>query len=229
MPAGWPAAAAALATSVRRPCFCSTEYRAFVERRGLLTVDELTKAVEAGVIDTVLVAIADMQGRLQGKRFHGRYFLDEVAGARDRGLQLPARGRRRHDTGRGLRAGVVGAGYGDFGLAPDLSTLRRSRGTPAPRWCWPTSSGTTARPSRRRRGRSCARQIDRLAERGWPAMVGTELEFIVFRDTYEDAWRRGYRGLTPANQYNVDYSLLGTSSRSSRCCGASATTWTPRA
>jgi glutamine synthetase len=54
------------------------------------------------------------------------------------------------------------------------------------------------------------RQLDRLAERGWQALAGTELEFILFRDTYEDAWRRGYRDLTPANLYNVDYSLLGT-------------------
>ncbi|MFL5825763.1 MAG: glutamine synthetase family protein, partial [Thermoleophilaceae bacterium] len=50
----------------------------------------------------------------------------------------------------------------------------------------------------------------RLAERGWTANVGTELEFIVFRNTYEDAWNKGYRDLEPANYYNVDYSLLGT-------------------
>jgi glutamine synthetase len=54
------------------------------------------------------------------------------------------------------------------------------------------------------------RQLDRLAERGWRAYAGTELEFMVFTDTYEHAWRSGYRGLTPANQYNVDYSVLGT-------------------
>jgi glutamine synthetase len=54
------------------------------------------------------------------------------------------------------------------------------------------------------------RQLDRLAERGWMANVGTELEFIVFRDSYEQAWRKGYRELEPANLYNVDYSVLGT-------------------
>ena len=54
------------------------------------------------------------------------------------------------------------------------------------------------------------RQLARLAERGWTAMAGTELEFIVFRDTYEEAWDKGYRGLEPANQYNVDYSMIGT-------------------
>ena len=53
-------------------------------------------------------------------------------------------------------------------------------------------------------------QLARLAERGWSANAGTELEFIVFRDTYEQAWHKGYRELEPANLYNVDYSLLGT-------------------
>jgi glutamine synthetase len=55
------------------------------------------------------------------------------------------------------------------------------------------------------------RQLDRLAERGWNAQAATELEFIIFRDTYEQAWHKGYNGLEPANLYNVDYSLLGTS------------------
>ena len=54
------------------------------------------------------------------------------------------------------------------------------------------------------------RQLARLAERGLSANAGTELEFIVFHDTYEDAWRKGYRDLEPANLYNIDYSLLGT-------------------
>jgi glutamine synthetase len=54
------------------------------------------------------------------------------------------------------------------------------------------------------------RQLDRLAERGWIANAGTELEFILFRDTYEQAWHKGYVGLEPANLYNIDYSLLGT-------------------
>src|ERR1700677_2072605 len=53
-------------------------------------------------------------------------------------------------------------------------------------------------------------QEARLAQRGWTALAGTELEFIVFNDSYEDAWRAGYRALSPANLYNVDYSLQGT-------------------
>jgi len=101
-------------------------------------------------------------------------------------------------------------GYGDFVLRPDLATLR-----PVP-WqegtvvcladvAWEDRSDVTVSPRQILR-----RQLARLAERGWTGNAGTELEFIVFRDTYEQAWHKGYRELDPANLYNVDYSLLGT-------------------
>ena len=69
-------------------------------------------------------------------------------------------------------------------------------------------------------------QLARLAQRGWDTNASTELEFLVFRDSYEDAWRKGYRDLDPANLYNVDYSLLGTarSATSASTRSTSATT-----
>jgi glutamine synthetase len=54
------------------------------------------------------------------------------------------------------------------------------------------------------------KQVDRAAEMGYVALSGTELEFILFEDTYEAARTANYQGLTPSNQYNVDYSILGT-------------------
>ena len=95
-------------------------------------------------------------------------------------------------------------------MKPDLDTLR-----PIP-WHegtvllmadleWEDGTDVVASPRQILR-----RQLARLAERGWTAMAGTELEFIVFRDTYEDAWNKGYRDLEPANLYNVDYSMIGT-------------------
>jgi glutamine synthetase len=54
------------------------------------------------------------------------------------------------------------------------------------------------------------KQLARLTERGLMANAATELEFIVFLDTYEDAWKKAYRDLEPANLYNIDYSLLGS-------------------
>ena len=79
-------------------------------REPALTVDRLRQEAEAGSIDTVLLAMADMQGRLQGKRCHVRYFLDEVLPPRRRGLQLPAGRGRRHEHGRRLRDVVLGPG-----------------------------------------------------------------------------------------------------------------------
>lgn len=101
-------------------------------------------------------------------------------------------------------------GYGDFAMVPDLDTLRLlpwHEGTAllVADLAWNDGGPVVAAPRQVLR-----RQLDRLVGLGYRAQVGTELEFIVFKDTYEQAWDRGYRGLTPANQYNIDYSILGT-------------------
>ncbi|MFI9812012.1 glutamine synthetase family protein [Saccharothrix variisporea] len=176
----------------------------------MLSVDELRVLVDAGEIDTVLVAIVDMQGRLQGKRCAARYFLDEVVAHAAEGCNYLLAVDVDMNTVAGYAMSSWDKGYGDFVMKPDLSTLRRvpwHEGT-AMVLCdieWENGEPVVASPRQILR-----RQLDRLAERGLQAFVGTELEFIVFDDTYEDAWRRGYRDLTPSNQYNVDYSLLGT-------------------
>jgi glutamine synthetase len=101
-------------------------------------------------------------------------------------------------------------GYGDFVFQPDLSTLHRIPWHPGSVGLladlqWLDGSPVVASPRQ-----ILGEQAARLAERGWKAYAGTELEFIVFKDSYEDAWNAGYRNLTPANLYNSDYSLLGT-------------------
>ncbi|CCH30328.1 glutamine synthetase family protein [Actinosynnema sp. NPDC047251] len=176
----------------------------------MLTVEELRELVDSGEIDTVLIAIVDMQGRLQGKRCAARYFLDEVLPHAAEGCNyLLAVDTEMNPVG-GYAMSSWDTGYGDFVMKPDLATLRRvpwHEGT-ALVMCdieWEGGEPVPASPRQILR-----RQLDRLAERGLRAYVGTELEFIVFDNTFEDAWNRGYRDLTPANQYNVDYSLLGT-------------------
>jgi glutamine synthetase len=95
-------------------------------------------------------------------------------------------------------------------MRPDLSTLRRvpwQEGTALVMadLGWEDGADVVASPRQILR-----RQLARLEERGLRAYVGTELEFVVYEDTYEEAWKRGYRDMSPANLYNVDYSLLGT-------------------
>src|SRR3954451_22466054 len=175
-----------------------------------MTLEELEQAVADGSVDTVVLAIADMEGRLQGKRLTASHFLADVAQHGAEGCNYLLAVDVDMNTVDGYAMSSWSRGYGDFAMVPDLSTLR-----PVP-WqegtvmlladlAWHDGAPVVASPRQILR-----RQLDRLAERGWQALAGTELEFILFRDTYEDAWRRGYRDLTPANLYNVDYSLLGT-------------------
>jgi glutamine synthetase len=178
--------------------------------RGRLTLEELRAEVDGGRIDTVLIAIADMQGRLQGKRLAASHFLDEVVEHHAEGCNYLLAVDVDMNTVSGYAMSSWDKGYGDFVFRPDLATLRLvpwHQGT-ALVMCdleWEDGTPVVASPRQILR-----RQLAELADRGWQALVGTELEFIVFRDSYEEAWRKGYRGLEPANTYNVDYSLLGT-------------------
>jgi glutamine synthetase len=177
---------------------------------GMLTLDRLRGLVEAGEVDTVLLAVTDMQGRLQGKRCGAEYFLDEVVPHAAEACNYLLAVDVEMNTVGGYRMSSWERGYGDFVLRPDFATLRRvpwHAGTALVLADIEWLDGAPVAVSPRQVLR---RQLDRLAERGLAAFVGTELEFIVFDDTYESAWQRGYRGLTPANQYNVDYSMLGT-------------------
>jgi glutamine synthetase len=175
-----------------------------------MTLEELRNAVEDGSVDTVLLAITDMQGRLQGKRLHARYFVDEVAAHGAEGCNYLLAVDVDMATVDGYAMASWEGGYGDFVMRPDLATLRPVPWQEATVLCladveWADGSPVVASPRQILRA-----QLERLAQRGWTANAGTELEFIVFRDTYEAAWKKGYRDLEPANLYNVDYSLLGT-------------------
>ncbi|MDQ1463739.1 MAG: glutamine synthetase [Actinomycetota bacterium] len=180
-------------------------------REGLITVDELRTEVGAGTIDTVIIALPDMQGRLQGKRLTGRFFLDEVLEHDTEGCNYLLAVDVEMNTVGGYAMSSWESGYGDFVMRPDLATLRRvpwHDGTVLLMCDLLDGAGQPVVAAPRNILRA---QSDRLQAHGWRAMVGTELEFLVFRDTYEDAFSRGYQHMTPANQYNVDYSILGTS------------------
>ncbi|HEV7654190.1 MAG TPA: glutamine synthetase family protein [Mycobacteriales bacterium] len=183
--------------------------------RGRLDLEALRREVEDGRIDTVLLVITDMQGRLQGKRMAAEHLLNDVLPA-DRppgtveGCDYLLAVDVDMNTVDGYALSGWDRGYGDFEWRPDLDTIRWipwHEGTALIHCDVVAGDGTAVPPSPRQVLR---KQLDRLAERGWSAYVGTELEFMVFQDTYEDAWKADYRGLTPANQYNVDYSMLGT-------------------
>ena len=179
-------------------------------RNGMLTLEELSALIQAARIDTVLLAFTDMQGRLQGKRCAAPYFLDEVVPHAAEACNYLLAVDVEMNTVAGYAMSSWERGYGDMVLRPDWSTLRMVPWHEATALVlcdveWTDGSPVVASPRQVLRG-----QLDRLAERGLVADVGTELEFMLFRDSFDTAWRQDYRGLEPANLYNVDYSMLGT-------------------
>jgi glutamine synthetase len=175
-----------------------------------VTIDELRKGVADGTVDTVLLAIADMEGRLQGKRLTARHFLDDVIEHGAEGCNYLLAVDVDMETVGGYAMSSWDTGYGDFEMVPDLDTLRPVPWLPGTVMLmadlqWGDGREVLASPRQILR-----RQLARLAERGLSANAATELEFIVFRDTYEEAWKSSFRDLEPANLYNVDYSLLGS-------------------
>jgi glutamine synthetase len=175
-----------------------------------VTVDELRQAVAAGTVDTVLLAIADMEGRLQGKRLTATHFLDDVLEHGAEGCNYLLAVDVEMETVGGYAMASWDTGYGDFEMVPDVETLRIVAWLPGTAMLmadlqWADGREVVASPRQILR-----RQLARLSELGFSANAATELEFIVFRDTYEAAWKQGFRELEPANLYNIDYSLLGS-------------------
>ena len=180
----------------------------------MLSLAELERMVAAGPdgdVDTVIVAFADMQGRLVGKRVSASDFVAGVAAHGAECCNYLLAVDVEMNTVPGYAMSSWDTGYGDMEMAPDLDTLRLVPWLPATALViadlrWRDGSAVAAAPRSILR-----RQLDRLSGHGLAANVATELEFMVFDDTYRQAWASGYRGLTPASDYNVDYAILASS------------------
>ena len=176
-----------------------------------MSIEALKAGVADGSIDTVVVAMTDMQGRLTGKRIHGQFFLDEVLKHGTEGCNYLLAVDVDMNTVAGYEMSSWERGYSDFALVPDMNTLRVIDWQPGAVLVladvqWLDHTDVVASPRQILR-----KQVKALTEAGMEAMCGTELEFVVFKDTYEEAWDKGYKNLIPVNQYNVDYSILGGS------------------
>ncbi|BBX14385.1 MAG: glutamine synthetase family protein [Mycolicibacter algericus] len=177
-------------------------------RPTMLSQIELQQLVGSGDIDTVVVAFTDMQGRLVGKRVAAQHFLDEVAGHGVECCSYLLAVDVEMNTVPGYPIADWGTGYGDLVLRPDFATLRRIPWLPGTAHVladarWPDGSQVAVSPRQ-----ILTAQLARLAERGLVAYAATELEFLVFDDSYRQAWAAGYRGLTAATDYNADYGLV---------------------
>ena len=178
--------------------------------KGLLSLEELKTAADDGLIDTVLVCLVDMQGRLMGKRFHVSNFIESAWEETHCCDYLLATDLEMGTPG-GYASSSWEAGYGDYIMKPDLTTLR----------VLPWLEGTalvlcdildhhTHLPVAHSPRAVLKKQIERLTQLGLTAMMATELEFFLFRDSLETLRRRQYLNLEPISGYNEDYHILQT-------------------
>jgi glutamine synthetase len=176
----------------------------------MLTQVELERLVAAREIDTVIVAFPDMQGRLTGKRVSARLFVEEVAAHGAECCNYLLSVDVDMNTVGGYAMSSWETGYGDMVMTPDFSTLRLLPWLPGTALVMADLSWTDGRPVNQAPRTILRTQLDRLAERGLGAIAATELEFMVFDDSYRDAWAKGYAGLSPATDYNIDYAMLAS-------------------
>jgi glutamine synthetase len=177
---------------------------------GNLTLDALTDLVKDGTIDTVIMAQVDMQGRLMGKRFHANHFLESGVHETHACNYLLAVDQDMEPV-PGYKSASWAQGYGDSMMKPDLSTLRLIPWAPGAALVLCDIMDHHGHHDIAVSPRGVLKaQIARLAERDMSAMMASELEFYVFRESFEQAGDGGYRALTPLSPYNEDYHIFTT-------------------
>ena len=176
---------------------------------GTLTLEELQALVEDGQIDTVIAAFPDLYGRLVGKRIEAGFFLEQVAPSGMHVCDYLLTVDMEMDVVEGYAFANWDKGYGDFHCVADMGTLRRIA------WlertalvlCDVVDEETHERVDVAPRSLLRA-QVDRLSRRGWQAAGGSEIEYYLFKESYESAQEKGYNGLEPFGAYLEDYHLF---------------------
>jgi glutamine synthetase len=180
-----------------------------VNARGRLDHTELVRQIESGEIETVITAIPDLYGRLLGKRIVGRFFVEEIAGAGMHACDYLYASDMEMDPTPGYDFTSWSSGYGDMRAVPDLETLRRAD--------WLDRTALVLCDSLEEERDELIevaprtilkRQVDRAAERGFVPQMASELEFFLFRESFEEARDQGYHGLHTREAYNEDYHVL---------------------
>lgn len=151
-----------------------------------------------------------MQGRLQGKHIQARHFLDVVLRSGTEAQSYLLATDVEMNTVDGYALASWDTGYGNMLMRPDATTMRRVPWHPGTVLAICDLELVNGEPVSVSPRQILRRQQAELDVHGWRAMVGSELEFLVFRDSYRQAWAQGYRDIEAVSQYGIDYSILDT-------------------
>lgn len=173
-----------------------------------MNLKQLTSQIRSGAIDTVIAAIPDIYGRLVGKRFAAKYFLDSIARHGTHACSYLLTVNIEMDPLDGFKIANWEKGFGDFKMQPDLTTIRALPwlpGTALVLCDFVHESGDAVFEAPRSVLR---RQLDLLAKKGFTSFFASELEFFLFNNTFHDAFAAEYRNLTPSSDYRIDYHTM---------------------
>ncbi len=178
--------------------------------KAMLTLEALKGAAKEGKIDTVLVCLVDMQGRLMGKRFHVSNFL-ESAWEETHCCNYLLATDLEMATPDGYASSSWEGGYGDYIMKPDLTTLRVLPWLEATALvlCDIIDHHTHEAVPHSPRA-VLKKQIERLDKLGYSAMMATELEFFLFKESLDEIRHQHYMNLEPISAYNEDYHIFQT-------------------
>lgn len=176
-----------------------------------LDMKTLGALAKTGEIDTVLVCLVDMQGRLKGKRFHVSAFL-ESGHAETHCCDYLLATDLAMATIDGYKASSWVKGYGDYVMKPDLTTLRPMPWLPGTVMCLcDVIDHHTHAPVPHDPRAMLKTQIARLEGLGLTPIMATELEFFLFNGTHDQIARDGWQVLQTISHYNEDYDIFQSS------------------
>ena len=193
-----------------------------------LSLSRLSQNIESGHVDTVLVVFTDMQGRLQGKRVHAKFFLEEVMNHGVEACNYLLAVDVDMNTVSGYEISSWDTGYGDFMLRPDMSTLRAAPWLPGTAMVQCDLVWLDGQPVRQSPRQVLQAQVAEAQQLGCAALAGTELEFLVFEGTYQAAWDQDYKARARPRA-TTSTTRSSAPPRWSRCSATSATRCTTRA
>ena len=175
-----------------------------------ITFSQLKKAISNHEIDTVLVCVSDMQGRLNGKRVTGKAFIDYVYKETHMCDYLYTVDMDMF-TVPGYKSSSWETGYGDMTVIPDLSTIKIAH------WLEKTAivlcdclDHDGKKPLMHSTRQILRNVISKANKMGFEPMIGSELEFFLFNQTYDDIHKNNYSNLQESSWYIQDYMIFQT-------------------
>jgi len=173
------------------------------KKRGALLAE-----IKKNRFHTVIVAMPDMQGRWVGKRMTARHFAKSIAEHGTHVCSYLLTVDMEMDPVPGFALTSWAKGYQDFSLAPDFGSWRALPWLPGTALVVADAVDEAHRPIKVAPRQVLKDQLIRAQDYGFSLKMASELEFYLFRETYESAQKKNWTGLEHHGTYIEDYHIL---------------------